>query len=153
MIDNGYEQEAAYAQLQAAGLVTYGRPQILQDGTVRSFWDCLQNNMQQGGAFTTRLDGVFAVFNSWITSGQPGFGIPASNVNSLTYGGAYVPVMKVEEGYAFDLKFDDGLPLTGRIMMYNVSTASGYCVSNNTTAATYYMTTANTMSCYMMMAL
>ena len=120
LIDTTYENETAYAELQAAGLVPMGRPQILQSGTVQPFWNCLQNDMQQTAAFSTKLDS--SIYAEWDT---------LNGKQSLSYGSASIPALTVAEAYAFDLKYDDGIAGTGIINGLRAD-GPGYCTSGVT---------------------
>ena len=122
---DGQESETAYAELQAAGLVPMGRPQILQNGTVQPYWNCSQNNMQQMAAFSTKLDS--SVFAEWDT---------INGKQSLIYGSASVPALTVAEAYAFDLKYDDGIASTG-IINGQSALGPGYCTAGGATPDQY----------------
>lgn len=148
IIDTGFEAEAALAQLVQAGYLTMGRPQILQDGTVRTFWDCRENSMQQLAALNTRLGSAYAIFETVIST--------ATNVTTLQFGDSSTPTMTVEEAYAFDLKYDDGLPYYGRVFNFR-TTVSNYCTSAAYTAlstsVTYDTASMNNKACYTRMML
>jgi hypothetical protein len=138
------KNETAYAELQAAGLVTMDRTQILQDGTVQPYWNCAQNNMQQTAAFYTKLDGVYAGWNT-LNSRQ-----------ALTLGGAWVPVLKASEAFAFDSKYDDGVANTGTINGINTVVNAGSCTSGWSNAqfapynfGSYYSGGKTGVSCYL----
>lgn len=138
LIDNSYEWEAAFAQLQAAGLIQMGRPQILQDGTVRSFYDCMENWMQQTAGYPTKISNLYGSIVS-----ANGLG------NGLSFGTNAVPALTVEEGFLFDTKYDDGKPYTGKVRGGCVG-SPGYCTStciSTDTTSTYYMTDATKKVC------
>jgi len=140
-IDDTYEWEAAYAQLQAAGLVVMDQPQILQNGTVRSFWDCLENNMQQKASFYTKFDGITARFAA-----------PASAAGKTTlyYGANLNGFLNSYEARDLDIKFDDGIASSGRIISYNSGSSILSCVTipNNSPPYNYTTTQTPNNACY-----
>ena len=139
LIDTGYEENAAFAQLHAAGLIAMGKPQILSDGTVLDHYDCYYNGQLSSAAFSTAWGNIYGSFS------------PINGKNGIVYGQNFEPVLTVAEMRAFDLKFDDGMPYTGRIVGRRTNTTpSSYCTSDsniNNTTATYYMFDANKMAC------
>ncbi len=132
LIDGTYEIEAAYAQLQAAGLIEMGRPQILQDGTIQDHYDCFYNNMQQYAALNTAFNGIYA----GITTGL--------NRNGLQFGIGNVPILTVAEAMALDLKMDDGIAGTG-FLRGNRTSGPNYCTTWD--YLNYETQYANVMTC------
>lgn len=137
VMDNSYENEAAFAQLQAAGLIQMGRPQILQDGTVRGYYDCMENWMQQRAGFKTKFSDLFGLI------------VAANGVNGVQYGAGTTAAANVDEAFSIDQKYDDGRPNTGIIRGFDAGSSGGYCVSNTTPTGVYYQPSMNLRACGM----
>jgi len=123
IIDDTYEYEGAFAQLQAAGMMNMDRLQIYQNGTSPANWTCFANNMQQSASMKTRITGLYGLWTSF------------NNTSGLVFGAAAVPIATGEEAMALDQKFDDGLPNTGLIRGTNTVNGSGSCRYGTTTSA------------------
>ena len=138
-----------------------GQPQIYED---LRFWQHLSNASLVDGRYTGVPSGVFATIGVNIPQSKfPLSGWFAVNIQNSGIGGIYYastyglilqigavngsgltlgPTIKPEDAYNLDVKADDGLPATGRIMtnMYG-NTFSPNCANSSNTGYNLSITT------------